>query len=176
MSTEITEANTQEQPGELERLRAHNAELLGDMKKLRAKFAAQAKELDEARAALHATRVDGPVGEAIAEVAAVSPRIFRSEFERHYKFAAGDDGKVAIQKHDGTPATIQRGDKRVAAMLNAADLRALCAATGEAATFDALLRADNKAGSGAPTNGGGNLRPSKPQEPSPTAPASFGLR
>jgi hypothetical protein len=163
---------------ELDRLRDHNAELLADLKKAKAKLAESETALAEketaivkAQADLRAIRIDGPVNDAVAKVSVVLPRIFRAEFERYYRFELGEDGKIAIQTLDGKEAKIKIPGKEREfrkAELTEADLYELCDMTGDDGTFDSILRANQKSGSGAPPPGaGGYSFSSNSEKPKP---------
>ena len=200
--TNPADTTTEALQGEIERLRAKNAELLGELKAAKATATesqtaldAACSERDAARAEVRGLRLDAPVAGLLRDVA-IDADLFGQVFARHYRFELDDNGRVAILDAEGNPATVvdagtlhtggnarqersqtalTKGKPRPATF-TAEDVRKLAEATPDAEAFSHLLIGSRASGGGASGARGGLLSPSATTpQPKPAA-SPYGLR
>lgn len=167
---------------EIERLRAHNAELLADLKTakreakdLAGQLEAVTAERDAARADYQGIALDAPVKQ-MAERLAVLPDHFLAEFGKRYTFARDESG-IVVRDLEGNPATIKddKGKPRPA-LFTEADIRTLCSESDAVQVFNHLLIGSMASGGGAiGSRWSPPTRDDKKPAEQPPAPA-FGFR
>lgn len=187
-------------PGELERLRTHNTNLLAELKAARAKATALQAELDtasEERDAAHAevraVRLDAPVRDLVGRVAlpGTSALLMRMLGERGIVFDL-DGEQIVIRDAAGNAATVidppatrnAPASKPRPAKFDERDLMLLMTEEGLpeaerhplAQTFPRFI-VGTKASGGGSTGGSGPNAPTLPAKPTPkpSAPKAFGL-
>jgi hypothetical protein len=189
-------------PGELERLRAHAADLLRELKEakaknadLRAQLDAANSERDAAVADVRALRLDAPVNRMLEEIASpgTAPLLAQLLTTRGYRFDLDGTAPVILDA-EGKPATVidpaasknAPPSKPRPAKFDAEDLKLLMTEAGKPeAERHALVPTFNrfivvKASGGSATGSGGkpNATPATPEKPAPkpaSAPKAFGL-
>ncbi len=173
--TENTDTTTDALQGEVERLRAKNAELLAELKAAKSTanesqtaLEVACSERDAAAGEVRALRLDGPVSALLADVA-VDADLFAQVFARHYRFDLDADGRVAILDAEGKPAMVTdiaavhtggnarherpqthpSAGKPRPATFTAADVRKLAESSTDADAFGHLLAGSRASGGGA---------------------------
>lgn len=202
-SDNTPEATPEALQAEIQALRAKNVQLLAELKAAKAAatdaaaaLEAMQGERDAAVADARALRLDGPVAALVADVA-VDGELFRTLFDKHYRFALDDKGAVVILDSEGKPAMVTEpgtvttggnartkrpeevrtpGKTRPAAF-TADDVRLLCDATPDADRFNRVIVGSRASDGGAASPGrpGAWAAPATPAAPQP-APQPFGLR
>lgn len=200
--TNTPEATPEALQTEIQALRAKNVQLLAELKAVKAAatdataaLEAMQGERDAAVADVRALRLDAPVAALVADVA-VDGELFRTLFDKHYRFDLDDNGAVVILDSEGKPAMVTEpgsittggnhrskrpedvrtpGKTRPAAF-TADDVRLLCDATPDKARFDRVLI-------GSLASDGGNASPghpgpaaAKPAQATAATSQPFGLR
>lgn len=189
---------------EVEALRAKNVQLLAELKAAKATAteatAAQdalQSERDAAVSDARALRLDGPVAALVADVA-IDAELFRTLFDKHYRFALDDNGAVVILDSEGQPAMAKEPDrvrtsgrrgrsdykeeripgKTRPAAFTADDVRLLCDGTPDKERFERVLIGSLACGGGASSSPwrGGDMPTGGDKPASQAAPQPFGLR
>lgn len=187
-------------PGEVERLRTHNTELLAELKAAKAKattlqgqLTTATEERDAARSDLRALRLDAPVRELLERIALPGTTDVLAQMIAARGITFELDGEqIVIRDAAGNPATVIDPAKRNApaskprpAKFEAHDLTLLMTEEGlpEAArhtlaqAFPRFIVGTHASGGGS-TGGAGANAPAPPVAPTPkptSAPKAFGL-
>lgn len=195
--TKATE-NTDD-PGEVERLRSHKAELLAELKTAKAKATAlqgqldtATEERDAARAEVRALRLDGPLRALLEEIAVpgTAGLVAKMLDERGIRFDL-EDAEIVVRDAEGNPATVLDpptpkvpAPKPRPARFDSRDLTLLMTQEGVpeaerhplAQAFPRFLVGTHASGGGS-TGGAGKATPTVPDKPEtkPSAPKTFGL-
>lgn len=200
--TNTPEATPEALLAEIQALRAKNVQLLAELKaaKAAATDATAAQEAlqaerDAALADARALRLDGPVAALVADVA-VDAELFRTLWDRHYRFALDDKGAVVILDAEGQPAMVtepgslhlggnartkgpedvRKPGKTRPAAFTADDVRLLAEATPDADRFRRVIVGSRASDGGAASPGSLAHVTPHPAQPAAAPAQPFGLR